>query len=274
MPDGSRDHGAARASNPLAPLGRRVRESVESVGYLGALLAEAVFWTLFGKRFNQTVRLSAVFRQMTTEGVQAIPIVAGLSFTVGIMLAIQMLATLSQFGAESRIILAIALSVTREFGPLITGIVVAGRSASALAARIGSMVVSQEVDALRVMGVEPARYLVAPPLLALLIMTPALTVIADVAAVLGGAVYSVPILDLTFRAYLAASVDALAVGDIGQSMGKAAIFGVIVALIGVASGFRVRGGAEGVGRATTQAVVVSISLIIVADMIVTYFVHR
>ena len=131
------------------------RRFLEDVGYAFALLVESLYWVVRGRSQGQTVRPAAVVAHMVETGVRALPIVGMLAFAVGVSLAIQLIATLSEFGAESQVVLAIAKGVTREFAPLITGIVVAGRTASALAARIGSMVVAQEVDALRVMGVTP-----------------------------------------------------------------------------------------------------------------------
>ncbi len=255
-------------------LGEKVHQAIEAVGYAGLLLLESFYWLFWGWRQEQRVRLSAVVEQMVQTGVQAIPIVSMLSFTVGIMLAIQLIVTLGEFGAQSQAVLAIAVSVTREFGPLITGIVVAGRTASSLAARIGSMMVSQEVDALQVIGIAPVRYLSTPPLLALLIMMPVLTIIADVVAIIGGGLYSAPYLNVELSAYLWQSLSVLGVEDISQGLIKSVVFGLLIALVGVASGFTVRGGAEGVGRATTRAVVLAISTLVVADMVFTWYLNR
>lgn len=258
----------------FAKLGDQVRHASEGVGYLGHLLLESLYWLFWGWRQKQRVQLSAIAQQMVEIGVNAILIVSMLSFTIGIMLAIQLIVTLGEFGAESQAVLAIAVSVTREFGPLITGIVIAGRTASALAARIGSMMVSQEVDALRVMGIAPVRYLAAPPLIALLIMMPVLTIIADFIAILGGGLYSAPHLNISLSAYMHASLNVLLPGDILQGLFKSIIFGLLIALVGVSSGFAVKGGAEGVGKATTKAVVYAISSLVIADMIFTYFLNR
>lgn len=258
----------------LSVVGRGLTRAVEGLGYAGALLTESLLWLVVGNRQGQPVKVRSIAEQMMRVGVEAVPIVSILAMTVGLSLGIQLISTLSEFGAESQVILAIAIGVTREFGPLITGILVAGRTASSLAARIGSMVVSQEVDALRVMGVEPVRYLVVPPLLALVVMLPTLTLFADAVAIFGGALYCMGPLDMGLAPYLLASVSALEVSDVMQSIIKAAVFGVIIALVGVSSGFSVQGGAEGVGRATTRSVVMSISCLIVANMFFTYFLNR
>jgi len=258
----------------LEQLGRKTVAAVEEAGYLTTLLAESLFWIACGPFYRQPVRIASVFTQMMQIGIAAIPIVFVLSFAIGVMLAIQGIHTLKAFGAEEQVVLGIAFSVTREFGPLITGILIAGRSGSALAARIGTMQVNQEIDALRVMGINPVRYLVAPALLAVLVMVPTLTFFSDLAALFGGAVYSGIEMGLSFDAYVHQSLDVLEVDDIMQGLIKSVVFAVIIVMVGVVNGFAVKGGAEGVGRATTRSVVMAISCIVIADMIFTYYLNR
>ena len=150
-------------------VGRTTVNGIVEFGYSVTLFIESFYWLLLGRRRNQAVKIDSIFVQMMQIGIAAIPIVFVLSFVIGIMLAIQGIATLKTFGAESQVVLGIALSVTREFSPLIISILIAGRSGSALAARIGTMTISQEIDALRVIGISPVRYLVAPALLAMMI---------------------------------------------------------------------------------------------------------
>jgi len=207
-------------------------------------------------------------------GVLAIPIVVLLSFSNGVILALQGIATLKDFDAESQVIPGIAYSVTREFGVLIAAIVVAGRSGSAIAARIGSMQMSQEVDALRVMGIEPVRFLVAPILVSMLIMMPVLTLFADTAAMIGGGLYSGIVLNLGLTTVLDRSFEVLVMYDVLQGIYKSLVFGLLIALVACSNGFSVTGGAEGLGRATTRSVVMSIAMIVVADMVFTYFLTR
>lgn len=254
--------------------GQSLTRGISGFGYAGALLAESLYWTLFGRGRQQPVKLAPIFAQMMEVGVRAILIVCVLSFAVGVSLSIQTIYALKEFGAESQVVVPVAKGVVREFGPLITGILVAGRTASSLAARIGSMVVSQEVDAMRVIGVMPVRYLVAPPLIALLIMMPILTILSSVAAIVGSGLYAVAHLDMTMHAYLVSSMSSLNLGDIAQGLGKSLVFGLIIILVGVSSGFTVSGGAEGVGRATTKSVVLAISWLVISDMIFTYFLNR
>jgi phospholipid/cholesterol/gamma-HCH transport system permease protein len=193
---------------------------------------------------------------------------------IGVMLGIQFIAALSEFGAQSQVVVAVAKSVTREFAALITAILVAGRSGSALAARIGSMSVSQEVDALAVIGIDPVRYLAAPALISMLVMLPVLTVFADAVAISGAALYSSPALNISPSAYISQTLTLLTPGDVGQGIAKSLVFALLISLIGISTGFSVSGGAEGVGRATTRAVVLSICYIIVADMIFSFFLNR
>lgn len=260
--------------NPLVRAGRGTTAAITELGYQASLLAESVRWICAGALRSQPVRVHQVVAQMVITGLQAIPIVAVLALVIGLMLAIQGVHTLRAFGAESQVVIGIALAVTREFAPLITGILVAGRTGSALAAQVGSMRISQEIDALRVLGVHPVRSLVAPPLLAMLVMLPCLTVLADVMGLLGGGVFCNLELGMSFRGYLERVREVLEVGDVLQGVLKSLLFAVIVTLVGVSNGFSVTGGAEGVGRATTRAVVQSISYIIIADMLFTFFVNR
>ena len=261
-------------ANSLDRLGKAAVTQLEEFGYFLGLTIESLYWLLLGRFRRQPVRLSAAAQQMVEIGIAGLPIVFVLSFAIGVMLAIQGIHTLKQFGAETQVVLGIALSVTREFGPLITGILVAGRSGSALAARIGTMNVNQEIDALRVMGINPVRYLVSPVLLAMLIMLPLVTLFSDLAALLGGAVFCNLELGLSYAAYWDQSTSFLKANDVLQGLGKSLVFALIISLVGVANGFMVTGGAEGVGRYTTRAVVLSISYIVIADMMFTYFLNR
>jgi len=257
----------------LDRVGRGVVALIAEWGYYGALIAESGYWVFMGRTRRQPVRLSAIFGQMMVVGVAAIPIVFILAFAVGVMLTIQGIHTLRTFGAESQVVIGVALAVTREFGPLITGVVVAGRTGSALAARIGTMVVSQEVDALSVMSISPVRYLVVPVIAAMLLMVPSLTFMADVAALIGAGLLTGLELGLSPEAFLDRTLQVLTVDDVMQGMAKSVVFAVIVALVGVSNGFSVTGGAEGVGRATTRSVVHSITYIVLADMVFTWFLN-
>ena len=263
-----------RFLNYIEIIGISTIKFVEGVGYYFALLVESLAWVIAGPFYKQPVRIPSVFAQMMTIGIAACPIVFILSFSIGVMLAIQMIYNLKTFGAESQVVVGVALSVTREFAPLITGILIAGRTGSAIAAKLGTMQVNQEIDALRVMGINPIRYLVSPALLAMLIMMPVLTFFADIAGLLGGALYTGIEIGLSFSAYTDRTLAALMVSDVMQGLFKSLIFALIITLVGASNGFSVSGGAEGVGKATTRSVVLSISFIVIADMVFTYFLNR
>ena len=263
-----------RFLNYIEIVGSSTVKLAEGAGYYFALLIESLAWIIVGPFYKQPVRIPSIFSQMMTIGIAACPIVFILSFSIGVMLAIQMIYNLKTFGAESQVVVGVALSITREFAPLITGILIAGRTGSALAAKLGTMQVNQEIDALRVMGINPVRYLVSPALLAMLIMVPILTFFSDIAGLLGGALYTGVEIGLSFSAYVDRTIAALMVGDIMQGLFKSLIFALIITLVGASNGFSVTGGAEGVGKATTRSVVLSISFIVIADMIFTYFLNR
>lgn len=263
-----------RFLNYIEIVGSLTVKLAEGAGYYFALLIESLAWIIVGPFYKQPVRVPSIFSQMMTIGIAACPIVFILSFSIGVMLAIQMIYNLKTFGAESQVVVGVALSITREFAPLITGILIAGRTGSALAAKLGTMQVNQEIDALRVMGINPVRYLVSPALLAMLIMVPILTFFSDIAGLLGGALYTGVEIGLSFSAYVDRTIAALMVGDIMQGLFKSLIFALIITLVGASNGFSVTGGAEGVGKATTRSVVLSISFIVIADMIFTYFLNR
>jgi len=255
-------------------MGRSVVAGVEEVGYCGALIAESLFWLFAGPRLKQPVRVDSVFVQMMEVGVRAVPIIALLGGTIGVMLAIQGVHTLRIFGAESRVVIGIALSVTREFAPLITGILVAGRSGSALAARLGTMTINQEVDALTVMGINPVRFLVVPALIALMVMVPALTFFSGLVGLFAAGLYVGADLGISMAAYVDQTIEILSTDDVMHGMGKSLIFAALIAVIGVANGASVTGGAEGVGRGTTRAVVQAITAIVLTDMIFAFVVTR
>ncbi len=252
-------------------LGRRFAGGVEDFGHGAMLLGESLFWILLGRWWQQPVRVRAMVAEMMQVGVLAIPVIAILAFANGAMMAMQGIYTLRDFGAESQLVAGVATAVTREFGALITGIVVAARSGSAIAARIGTMQMTQEVDALRVMGISPVRYLVAPILAALMLMMPLLTVLADSMAMVGMAVISALQLNMGFATFVDQVWRALTPGDVWQGLAKSFIFGVMIALIAASNGFNAQHGAQGLGRATTRSVVLCICAIVVTDMIFTFF---
>ncbi len=255
-------------------LGRATVGAVKEFGYAAALFFESLYWLAMGRRWRQPVRMSSVVSEMMQIGVLAVPIVTILSMTIGIMLAIQGIHTLRLFGAESRVTVGIALSITREFAPLITGILVAGRSGSALAARLGTMNINQEIDALRVMGINPVRFLVAPSLVAMMVMVPLLTFWADFVGLLGAGLYVGIDLGISLGAYTDEVFNVTSVGDLTHGLGKSLIFAALITLVAAVNGASVSGGAEGVGRATTRSVVQAIAGILITDMLFVFIVTR
>ena len=258
----------------LERVGRLVVTGIEEVGNGGVMVGESIYWLIFGARLKQPVRMNAIIQQMMEIGIFAVPIIAMLAGAISVTLAIQGIYSLRIFGAESHVTFGLAFAVVREFAPLITGILVAGRSGSALAARIGTMKINQEIDALKVMGINPVRYLVVPPLVAMLVMVPCLTMMSDVVGLFLAGVYINMELGISLAAYFDEITKILDIDDVLHGLGKSCIYAVLIAVIGVVNGAGVEGGAEGVGKATTRSVVQAISSIIIAAMIVVYVTAR
>jgi phospholipid/cholesterol/gamma-HCH transport system permease protein len=255
-------------------IGRTTLRAVSSLGAGALLLLDSLGWLVLGHRRGQAVRASSISSEMLQIGVRALPIVSLLAATVGVMLSIQGIYQLRRFGAEDRVVIGVAFGMTREFAPLITGILVAGRSGSALAARLATMTISQEVDALRVMGINPVRFLVVPSLLAMALVLPALVIWADFVSLFAAGVYVSNELGTTFHAFVQQTLELLAPADVMHGVWKSLFFGVLVALIGIVDGAAVSGGAEGVGRVTTNSVVHGITAIVLLDMLFVFATTR
>jgi phospholipid/cholesterol/gamma-HCH transport system permease protein len=215
------------------------------------------------------VKWEQFLRQMAEAGAGAVPIVVLINFMLGLILAFQMAYVFRDYGATPLIANIVGVAVTRELGPLLAAILVAGRSGSAMAAEIGTMVVTEEVDALQMMALKPRRFLLVPRFAALALAVPALCVFADVAGILGGACVGILSYDIGPHTYYSKTVGALAVSDITTGLLKSFFFGNIVAVIGCLHGLRLRGGPEAVGRAATTAVVESIIAVVVFDAMFT-----
>lgn len=218
---------------------------------------------------GQTIGWKSTFEQMVKIGYESIPIVGLIAFFVGLIIAMQSAYQLQQFGATIYVANLVAVSITRELSPLLTAIVVTGRNGSAITAEIGTMKVSEEIDALKTMGFNPIKFLVVPRTLAMLIMLPCLTILADFIGIVGGYVISISTLDITSVRYINQTISALVFKDLFSGLIKSVFFALIIANIGSYEGFNVEGGAEGVGKSTTKSVVTSIFLIIAADVFFT-----
>jgi phospholipid/cholesterol/gamma-HCH transport system permease protein len=253
------------ASNRLERLGQWVefqaRHTVEFLAFIGEAAASLARLALQPHRF----RWRALFSDMETAGVNALPIVALLAFMMGIVIAYQGGQQLQTYGANIFIVELVALTMLRELAPLITAIIVAGRTGSAYTAQIGTMQITEEVDALRTIGIRPMDLLVLPKLLALIIALPLLTVFADALSVFGGMVMAQALLDVSFSDFLDRFPQVVTPTSFLLGIGKAPVFAAIIALVGCYQGFQVRGGADSVGRQTTVSVVQSIFLVIAAD---------
>lgn len=233
------------------------------------IINETFHWALISPLRGKPLRFRAAISEMVKAGYNAVPIVSVIAFFVGIILALQAAYQLKKVGALIYVANLVGVSLTRELGPILTAIIVAGRSGSAFAAEIGSMKAAEELDALTTMGINPFRFLVVPKLIALMVMLPALTMLADAIGIFGGFLLSTTLLEIHPVNYFQQTVNALLVKDVMTGLVKALVFGVIVTLVGAYQGFRVEGGAEEVGLRTTASVVSSIFLIIVSDLFFT-----
>lgn len=216
-------------------------------------------------------RVGSVLHHLEEVGLKAVPIVALISFLIGVVLAYQGATQLARFGAQVFVVDLVAIGVLREIGILLTAIVVAGRSGSAFTAQLGSMQLNEEVDALRTLGLDPLEVLVLPRLLALVVALPLLAVVADLLGLVGGGLMAWVELGIAPAEFVARLRQAIGPWTFGVGVVKAPFFAALIALVGCAEGLSVRGGAEAVGRHTTRSVVESIFLVIVADAIFSIF---
>lgn len=210
-----------------------------------------------------------ILKQMEEIGVRSIPVVLITSASTGMVLALQSFNGFKRFNAESLVGTVVALSVTRELGPVLTGLIVAGRAGAAMAAELGTMKVTEQIDALVTMAVRPVNYLIVPRLISSIIMLPILTIFADMIGISGGYFVAVNILKVNPTVYIRRTTDYLQMDDIVGGLIKATIFGILIAIISCYKGFSTEGGAEGVGKSTTGAVVVSSMLILISNYFMT-----
>lgn len=255
----------------LAFIGRGTLDFFRYASGLYELARKTAYWTFVAPFKGLGLKWESAIHQMVLVGFNSIPIVSIISLFIGLIMALQGAYQLNKFGANYYVTALVGISMTRELGPLITAIVTAGRSGSSFAAEIGTMKVSEEIDALEAMGLNSVKFLVVPKTLAMLVMLPCITLIADVAGILGGGLFEVKQLGQTFVTFVLATRDALYMRDIWTGLVKSLVFAFIITKVGCYEGFSVRGGAEGVGKATTSSVVISIFLIILADVLFTAF---
>ena len=249
----------------LARIGRRAWLNLANAFGMLSFLGENAIVLLRSIAHPRRIRWRAIAYNLQTTGFEALPITGLLSFLMGIVIAYQGAEQLRQFGANIYVADLVGLSMVRELSPMLTAIIVAGRSGSAYAAQIGTMKVTEEIDALRTIGVGPLELLVLPKVLALIVALPLLTVYTDVMGVLGGMIMARAQLDVSFGAFFERLLEAVTLNSFLVGVGKAPVFAVIIALVGCYQGFQVGGSADSVGRQTTLSVVQSVFLVIVTD---------
>ena len=239
------------------------KDTIRILVFIGEIL-DALFHAI---RHPRLVRWDDVFFYVKRAGVDGLPILSLLSLLMGLIIAFMSSLQLKQFGANVYVASLVGIAIIRELGPMMTAIIVAGRSGSAFAAEIGTMRVNEEVDALVTMGFDPTQFLAVPKVLAAMIVVPVLTVYADFFGIIGGLLVGITGLDLTIHTYIQQTVKSVTLFDFVSSLVKSVVFAALISGISCQRGLQVRGGAEAVGTATTSAVVSSIFLIIVADSV-------
>jgi phospholipid/cholesterol/gamma-HCH transport system permease protein len=231
----------------------------------GAIMFYRVLRGIFHRPFQWRLTIA----QMEEVGVQSLPVVAITAIFTGAVLALQTYSGFKRFGAEGLVGTVVALSMTRELGPVLASIMVSGRVGSAMAAELGTMRVTEQIDALVTLATDPVRYLVVPRFIAGMFMMPVLVIFADVIGIIGGYIVAVTVLGTSSTTYINRTLQYLEFSDVTAGLIKAAVFGMIIALTGCFMGFYTEGGAEGVGRATTRAVVYSSILILISNYFLT-----
>jgi phospholipid/cholesterol/gamma-HCH transport system permease protein len=253
-------------------IGQRFIDGMRYMGGASILLTHTVFWL-----FTSPLKKKHVLDQMDKIGIKSLPIVLLTSFFTGMVLALQSAYQMQRMSAEMYIASLVSLSITRELAPVLTALVIAGRVGAAITAELGTMKVTEQIDALEALATNPVKYLVVPRFLALFIMLPLLTIYADIIGIIGGYVIGVFKLGIGSNMYWRMTYDPLIFKDIITGLIKAMAFGIIIAIVACFQGLNTEGGAEGVGRSTTLAVVISFIMIIAADCFFTalfYFAFR
>ena len=250
--------------NWLEDIGLAVAHFIEEMGRIMVFFIETLLWL-----FRPPLYLRNIFKQMEEIGVNSVGVVIIMASFTGMVLALQSYTGFKRFNAESLVGTVVALSMTRELGPVLTGLIVAGRAGASMAAELGTMRVTEQIDALATMATNPVKYLAVPRVIAGFIMLPLLTIISNMLGIFGGYLVGVKVLDANPVVYMRRSFDYLEMNDVFSGLFKAAIFGLIIAVISCYKGFYAAGGAEGVGKATTGAVVISMMLILISDYFLT-----
>jgi len=233
------------------------------------LMVDTINWSVVQPWRGKGLRVRSTILHFVEFGVNSLPIVALICFLIGAIMAMQSAYQLARFGATQYVANLVSVAATRELAPLMTAILLTGRSGSAITAEIGTMKVAEEIDALEVMGVNPTKFLVVPKFLAMLLAIPCLTVLATFIMIAGGFSLSVFVMRIDPDVYLSNTAHALKMLDFVTGLTKSVFFALVICWVGVYRGFQVEGGAEGVGKMTTSSVVTSIFLIIIVDLVFT-----
>jgi phospholipid/cholesterol/gamma-HCH transport system permease protein len=257
------------AIGAVGAVGRWTLNQLAVGARVSVLMVDTMVWMVVAPLRGKGLRVKAAVEAFVEFGVRSLPIVGMICFLIGVIIALQSSYTLGKWGANRFIATLVAVSALREMAPLMTAILITGRSGSAITAEIGTMKVGEELDALEVMGLNPIKYLVVPKFLAMLFAVPCVTVIAMAIMIFGGFVSSVVVVGVDASIYLDMTTQSLVEKDLVTGLVKSVFFGIAICWVGVYRGLQVEGGAEGVGRQTTSSVVTSIFLIIVVDLIFT-----
>jgi phospholipid/cholesterol/gamma-HCH transport system permease protein len=253
----------------VGAVGRVALNYLFAVTRVCVLVVETAYWGVLGPLRGKGLRFRATVALYVEYGVNSLPIVALICFLIGAIMAMQASYQLAKFGATQYIANLVGVAALRELAPLMTAIIVTGRSGSAITAELGTMKVNEEIDALQVMGLNPTRFLVVPKFIAMIAALPCLTLLAMLIMILGGLALAVTTLHMDPYAYLKQTASAMEFKDFSTGLIKSFFFAVVISLVGVYRGFEVEGGAEGVGLKTTSSVVTSIFFIIMVDLIFT-----
>ncbi len=250
----------------LENTGSKILKSLEGMGGTVSLLFQGFYWFKASWKYRKDITA-----QMLLCGYESVPVVLVVALFTGMVLALQTGQELARFQLQGTIGNIVAASIFREMGPVFTAIIVAGRVGSAMAAQLGTMKVSEEIDALEAMSINPVRYLVMPRIWAFLVMLPVLTIFANLVAILGGAMVARLRIGVSYYVFFDGALHNLEVLDIYNGMVKAVVFGLTIAAVACYQGLNARGGAQGVGRATTRSLVFSFLMILVFDYFITAF---
>lgn len=253
--------------NLVVQLGDATLRSIRGCGFFVEFIGAMVFACLRAIGNPRSFRVNDTIVHMKTTGVDALPVVGLISFLLGLIIAFMSSLQLTQFGANIYVASLVGLAMVSELGPIMTAIIVSGRSGSAYAAEISTMEISEEIDALFVMGFDPNLFLVIPRMVAAMVVVPLLTLFSSIFAIFGGLVIGVFMLNLSPSAYINQTFQSLTLFELLWGLGKSVVFAVLIAMTGCLRGFQARGGADAVGNAATSAVVTSIFLIILFDSI-------